>query len=338
MEYVPLRNLPKLMAANKRIGAIAKKQAYKKVVFTSLSQRTQFFEILSKLPSSNSGHFPAAKGGKSPRSISPTSMNPPSTCLPRRASVRINGPSESAKLVRALDFGLHPSVVKARESDLPGMKPVLSKKVEETAVFSPQTAFSNISFDLALPSPIVRSPTRLQLTSSPLQTPPLRKRVGNSILTVSTTSSPSTSPTITSPYGKWSHRFVAPLLSQVSQLFPHLCELYLCGCHINDQDFTTMLSLLPRLTRLDISYSTLKTSGVAAISRYCRHKLTWLDVSGIFKFGRNNSDTLLKIAFYCEALTVIVALECPEIYKEVVGDVVQINNRIDFQVTAVLEN
>ena len=49
MEYVPLRNLPKLMAANKRIGAIAKKQAYKKVVFTSLSQRTQFFEILSKL-------------------------------------------------------------------------------------------------------------------------------------------------------------------------------------------------------------------------------------------------------------------------------------------------
>ncbi|KAJ3329958.1 hypothetical protein HDU91_003715 [Kappamyces sp. JEL0680] len=181
------------------------------------------------------------------------------------------------------------------------------------------------------------SPTRTvpETRALPVALPssPVRSRTGASILSVST--GDSGSPTEKdAPYGEWSHRFISPLLPMVSSLLPHLQELSLCGCHINDNDFITMLRHLTLLVRLDISYSTLKTEGVNSVSRYARHKLEWLNISGIFKLGRNRQHAIVNISAHCTALKTIVALDCPEIYEETLDDCkLACGGRIEFSVT-----
>jgi hypothetical protein len=148
---------------------------------------------------------------------------------------------------------------------------------------------------------------------SPIISPARRERPISPILSLSNVSSSNEQ---TSPYGSWSHRFVSPFLSMITQNIPHLKKLSLCGCHVNGNDFTVMIELLTSLEVLDISYSTLKNNSLEAISRYCRHRLKLLNVSGIFKLGRNRAQTLVLISAYCEGLEKIIALDCPEFFLE----------------------
>lgn len=114
-------------------------------------------------------------------------------------------------------------------------------------------------------------------------------------------------------YGKWEDRFVNPLLPLIASYIPHLKSLSLSGCHINDWDFSNMLEQLKLLERLDISFSTVKNSGLEGVSRYCRHNLNWLNVSGIFRFGRNKPKTIAAIVQNCIALRTMIVQDCPEI-------------------------
>lgn len=136
---------------------------------------------------------------------------------------------------------------------------------------------------------------------------------------------------ITSPYGSWADRFISPFAPLISQHIPHLKALSLCGCHINGTDFVVMLECLRQLEHLDISYSTLKNSALEYIPRYCRHKLKTLNISGIFKFGRNRGETLILISTFCEALIEIIILDCPEIGWDVLDECIHLTgNRINY--------
>jgi hypothetical protein len=122
------------------------------------------------------------------------------------------------------------------------------------------------------------------------------------------------------PYGEWKDRFVSQYLPVVADCLPHLQSLSLCGCHISHGDFVLVLSGLSMLTNLDISYSTLKTESISSIAQYCRHRLEKLDISGIFKFGRNRGHSIVAVTAYCQKLSLIIAKDCPELYPEVIEE------------------
>ncbi|KAI8897062.1 hypothetical protein BC833DRAFT_595190, partial [Globomyces pollinis-pini] len=178
-------------------------------------------------------------------------------------------------------------------------------------------------------TPNTSSPVRIQLepTSSPTK---LRQR--NRGLTVSTESPVfSDSEGLDSPYGSWSHRLISPLLSHISRYIPHLKDLSICGCHVNNDDFIILLDSLTQLEKLDISYSTLKTKAVQRIGYSCRDKLRELNVSGIFKLGRNKPEAIYDISAFCKGLNKIVMNNCPEIYDDVLIECKELcNNRIQF--------
>jgi hypothetical protein len=117
-------------------------------------------------------------------------------------------------------------------------------------------------------------------------------------------------------YGKWEDRMINPFLPLIASYIPHLMHLSLSGCHINDWDFANMLEQLSFLESLDISFSTVKNEGLEGVSRYCRFKLKWLNVSGIFRFGRNRPVVLAAIVQNCKALKILVVKDCPEIDKD----------------------
>ena len=81
-----------------------------------------------------------------------------------------------------------------------------------------------------------------------------------------------------------------------------------------------------KLERLDISFSTLKSDGVELIGRYCRTKLKWLNISGIFKLGRNKKYALISIVANCSDLLEIMAYDCPEIYSETLEECLDLCN------------
>jgi hypothetical protein len=68
---------------------------------------------------------------------------------------------------------------------------------------------------------------------------------------------------------------------------------------------------LSYLTHLNVSYSTLK--GNALLDIKSLRGLVELDVSGIFKFGRNRPEYLLSIV---SDLDTLIMKDCPDVYPE----------------------
>ncbi|KAI8923181.1 hypothetical protein BC831DRAFT_472258, partial [Entophlyctis helioformis] len=144
----------------------------------------------------------------------------------------------------------------------------------------------------------------------------------SSSLTVTATAEPGfASPAVsaaTPSYGEaWEHRFVSKFLQPLAAFCPNIRNLSLSGCHMYDYAFDEMLRSLPNLERLDISYTTLKRAGLEAVATHCRHRLMWLNVSGIFRLGRNKTSSLIDIAMHCRLLCTMVSdetvVECLEI-------------------------
>ncbi|KAJ3326295.1 hypothetical protein HDV06_000171 [Boothiomyces sp. JEL0866] len=267
----------------------------------------------------------------SPTKMSPTKHDPsmpPPVVLRRRSSLRSHTVAPMAKLIRCLDFGLAPNSLTKSEPNLPIAKPVLATPKTPSLPLSALSLDSPIPFSSERRTSTTVPPKYSQSLPSSSRLEKIREKPG---LYIETENQVVKKEELKSPYGSWSHRFVSPLLPIVGQLIPHLKELSLKGCHVNASDFTILLESLTQLEKLDVSYSTLKTQGLAQISRFCRHKLVHLDVSGIFKLGRNKSDTILDISAYCTGLKKIVALDCPEIFDDILEDCKALcQNRIEF--------
>ncbi|KAJ3274912.1 hypothetical protein HDV01_001776 [Terramyces sp. JEL0728] len=330
LRKVPQSKLVDTMCVSKSWHNSSSRILYSKVKFTSVAQREKFFSCLQNMgsykpstrfrPASALRHSPTKTSTKHDPSM------PPPVVLRRRSSLRSHTVAPMAKLIKCLDFGLAPNSLTRSEPNLPSAKSVLS---------TPKTPGLPISA-LSLESPIpFSSERRASTTEPPKFTRPSSSRVENirekPALRIETESQILKIEDLKSPYGSWSHRFVSPSLPLVGQLIPHLKGLSLKGCHVNASDFTILLETLTQLEILDVSYSTLKTPGLSQISRFCRHRLVHLDISGIFKLGRNKSDTILDISAYCTGLKKVVALDCPEIYDDILEDCKALSqNRIEF--------
>nr|KAJ3404045.1 hypothetical protein HK105_003970 [Polyrhizophydium stewartii] len=136
---------------------------------------------------------------------------------------------------------------------------------------------------------------------------------------------------VLTPYGDaWDHRFVSKFLEPLGAFCTNLRSLSLSGCHVFDHALEELLPRLPHLERLDISYTTVKRQGLAAIARSCRTRLEWLDISGIFRLGRNRGEVLLEIAACCHGLRTVVALDCPELQSETLSECLQLRAGMRF--------
>ena len=132
-------------------------------------------------------------------------------------------------------------------------------------------------------------------------------------------------------YGEWKDRFISVFVPALSEMIPNLVKLNLCGSHLTKDDLAIVLSGLKKLEWLDISYSTLKSDGLSAVARYCRTNLKYLDMSGIFKFGRNKVSFVVDIVMFCEGLKTMVMLDNPEFYKENLDECYHLSaGRIEF--------
>jgi hypothetical protein len=301
LRFVPKKRLSVLARVSKRIYPIAKSRILKSIHFESLTERNLFFETLSK-------SFYERK-------------------------------SKNAGLIQALDFGLRPRVMLPNEPPLPCSKPISPNRM---ALDSPRITTINTSrWNLGgSPDRMAISPTRTSLrisTRSTSSTSPTRVSKTTRSPTRTSPSRMSTSPSAKSPtkvkstmterYGEWNHRFISQYIPHITTHLPHLKSLNLCGCHLNAHDFMTILTHLKQLRHLDISYSTLKSDGVSSIARYARN-LETLDMSGIFKFGRNRTSCLVDIVLNCGDLEKLVLKDCPEVYPETVEEIQSLNSGV----------
>ena len=354
LTFVPKRKLPVTMRVSKSWQKSATRICYRKICFTSVKQRESFFTMLEN--ASFKSKVSANSSERSPAKQSPSRPGPPPVVIRRKSSLR-NQKKESdiAKLIFSLDFGLRPRDLTVSDPHLPMTRVVLpqtqtqnpaSISISPSSVMSldsPVKSTTTMMPSLNQPSELARrTSSRLKVVESPaktsagkssktVSTSPTRQRVGAGLSVSTTASIMEDSEEAQTSYGAWAHRFVSPLVPKIGVLIPNLKELSLCGCHVNAQDFGAVLQAT-RLNRLDISYSTLKTDGVQLISRYCKTNLKHLNLSGIFKLGRNRSHALVGIAMHCIDLTRIVALDCPEIYPEIAAECAVVsNNRITFE-------
>jgi hypothetical protein len=301
------------MRVCKKWNIPSKKLLYQTIRFQSVLQRQKFFDAIQQ-------DF-SIKSPKSSKEIN----GMPVVMIPRRSSLRMKKSTGNRDLIQSLDFGLRPRNVTTNEPPLPCTKPILQSplrmSIDTNTLPSPTTTrITNINLngDTFISSGIKRN-----------SIPRLAKIVQVSTNSVST--NPLENSIVETRYGEWQDRFVSPFMPLVAQYLSHLKHLNICGCHLNAHDFSLALENLVRLESLDVSYSTLKSDGIESISRYCRHKLQKLNVSGIFKLGRNKPHTIILIAMFCSALKQIIALDCPEMYPETVTEAHAISNsRIEF--------
>lgn len=342
LSKLPMKRLLTTMQVNKNWMKLSKRIVYRHVRFTSVKQRERFFACMQRTHHRSSEATSPTKRKQS-AAITYSGNMPPPLRIIRKASFQAHhAPSENANLICSLDFGLSPKHLQPYEPDLPmSTKAVLGSPNRTVSSPTSPTAQTPVTRsirrvnNMTLESPIItRSMIRAGLTKR-------NESVAHGQKVESTTSVsellPSMPSTCTTAYGAWNHRFVSPLLPLIGSLIPNLKELSICGCHVNAADFGVMLQSMHMLKRLDISYSTLKSDGVELIGRYCRSKLGWLNVSGIFKLGRNKKYALLSIVAHCDDLAEIIAHDCPEIYQETLDECVALcNGRIAIKVDAAL--
>ncbi|KAI8905014.1 hypothetical protein EDD86DRAFT_212057 [Gorgonomyces haynaldii] len=306
------RHLAKAMRVSKSWNQMATRLVYRDIVFKSVKQRERFFSSLTE-------HTPLSptKSPKSPSKLRELqSPVPPPVRLTRKSMRKM---PLRVQCVRSLHFGLGPRMVSPVQPQLPSVKSVLSG------------------------SPLVGSPEQLSTMSSPSREPTAVSPMGYTRHRPGSLQTPQSAPgrlTVyipkeEEPYGAWEDRFINPLLPFVGYYFPHLKSLSISGCHVNDFDFIAMLEQMQQLEFLDMSYSTVKNAGLEGVSRYLRHSLVTLNVSGIFKFGRNRTKTLLVIAQQCQKLKDLYCLNCPEVDAEDVEAIREMSeNKVQVYISA----
>ena len=286
LKFLPSKYLNNAMRVNKYFYQTGKKLLYRDIRFYSVNQRDKFFELLSA--TSNSMTSPTSP--LSPELRSPDEQ-PPAVRIPRRRSPRLNQPCDIANLIHSIDFGLRPREISKKEPPLPCTK-----------VWTSPTKPSSLPL-INAESPGIGSFHRHGVVDR---------------MTVSLAQRRVDTPTLDlaprKKYGEWEDRFISKFIPTLAEMIPNLVKLNLCGSHLSKNDITIVLSGMPNLEWLDISYTTLKADALSAISRYCRTKLAYLNLSGIFKFGRNKSSSIIDMVMYCEGLKTLVLLDCPEFY------------------------
>ena len=287
------------------------KHLYERVTFRSFNQREGFFKLLaSDIKLSPTTLIPCLSSSpsralKSPKSPTPTSIRPKR----KTYLLRIFQPG---LFVKRLDFGLGPRALILNNT----IKGVTKKRRSGS---------------------INRKSSMMSIVESPVKQ--RRKGVAGSILTVNTASSSTlvespvnsgmlTTSTSESYGNKWDHHFVSKYLETLTQFCPNLQVLSLAGCHIFDHAFEDTLKALPNLVHLDIAYTTLKKSGLESVAKYCRFHLETLDISGVFRLGRNDDDVVTNIVINCTKLKRIIANECPELYNDVAAECLRINPKL----------
>ncbi|KAJ3060411.1 hypothetical protein HDU98_003608 [Podochytrium sp. JEL0797] len=124
-------------------------------------------------------------------------------------------------------------------------------------------------------------------------------------------------------YGsQWDHRFVSRDLLLVLSVCRNLRSLRLSGCQFprpSTHEWEAVVQALRGCTGLevlDVSRSSLKGRGLVEVVEACGGGLRVLDVSGLFRFRRNNSSVLHKLIDACPNLLRLIANQCPDIDQE----------------------
>jgi hypothetical protein len=175
---------------------------------------------------------------------------------------------------------------------------------------------------------------------------------------ISTTTQPQLEqhhPNSNPPYGsQWKDRFLTTAsatsvdLPSLTASLPNLKHLSLAGSQILDpaKILSESLANLANLQSLDISYTSLKGSSLDSIlcggegeggdnkpdnlSLGLSHTLTRLDVSGLYRFRRNPVKILVRVVERCTRLKELVALNCPDISREVRRNCFEVNPDLRF--------
>ncbi|KAJ3011276.1 UNVERIFIED_CONTAM: hypothetical protein HDU68_001762 [Siphonaria sp. JEL0065] len=127
-------------------------------------------------------------------------------------------------------------------------------------------------------------------------------------------------------YGnQWDHRFIAEELILILQSCPNLRSLNLSGCQIKLECVDTVVDAFRALPFgiqfLDLSSSSLKGWALVGIVAACGESLKVLNISGLFRFRRNNGGILHKIIEACPRLERLIAKQCPDIDQDLFMDV-----------------
>lgn len=247
-----------LLTVSKAWHAIAARQLYKYISFTSLKQRNAFAGkrlcgsknaglavemqwLTGKLQCASIEEQPASPVALAAES--PTSFSPPTITCP------VPGASDLQNLVKGIDFGFRSTPKPSVPSYTPTPTPTSSttNTPSNSAPSSPNMLPASIPNSVALAADI--------LNNSSLE------------------------------YGAWSHRSVSPILYLISVRCTQLTYLGLSGCQFDSSVFTDAIGRLPDLKQLDISFSNVRNEGLMGIAKHGKN-LRCLDVSGVFKYVR----------------------------------------------------
>ncbi|TPX65713.1 hypothetical protein SpCBS45565_g04936 [Spizellomyces sp. 'palustris'] len=81
-----------------------------------------------------------------------------------------------------------------------------------------------------------------------------------------------------------------------------------------DSIFAEALAKLPELTKVDLSFSSVKWEGLQGVAQHCQKRLRWLDISGIFRFRRLRPTLVADILEHCNSLSDLVINQCPDLH------------------------
>ncbi|ORY38411.1 hypothetical protein BCR33DRAFT_720778 [Rhizoclosmatium globosum] len=172
--------------------------------------------------------------------------------------------------------------------------------------------------------------------STPPNTPfPIGTAAAAAAATASSSSTSSSSELDFQFYGnQWDHRFIAEELILMILACPNLRSLNLSGCQVKHEHIDTLVDALRRLPfgieKLDLSSSSLKGWALVAIVQACGSSLKVLNISGLFRFRRNNASILYKIIETCPNLQRLIAKQCPDIDQDLFMDVSLMTPQLKF--------
>ncbi|KAI9346602.1 hypothetical protein BDR26DRAFT_855816 [Obelidium mucronatum] len=139
-------------------------------------------------------------------------------------------------------------------------------------------------------------------------------------------------------YGnQWDHRFIAEELILILQSCPNLRSLNLSGCQLKLECIDTLVDSLKALPfgiqYLDLSNSSLKGWALLGIVEACRESLKVLNISGLFRFRRNNATVLYKLVESCPHLHRLIANQCPDIDQDLFMHISLMAPHVKFRVS-----
>ncbi|KND04457.1 uncharacterized protein SPPG_00186 [Spizellomyces punctatus DAOM BR117] len=276
-----------LLTVSKAWHAIAVRALYKCIVFTSIRQRNSFAAKLCGTKNAElavemrwiTGKLQAIAIDEDHHSTSPIApaAEIPELSLPSTKAYNGHFVPDLAILVKGIDFGFR----SAPTASVPTFTPTPTPNSSAPGTPSSSAPASPTLQPAALPNSVAIAASLLESSL---------------------------------PYGVWEHRFVSPLLLMISHRCTHLSYLCLSGCQFGDSIFAEALAKLPELTKVDLSFSSVKWEGLQGVAQHCQKRLRWLDISGIFRFRRLRPTLVADILENCTSLSDLVINQCPDLH------------------------